>query len=393
MILGGILAVKFNAVAVGEFYLFISLLLIFSTTVRFGSMNFLLKNLSGDDFDKENSNSFYYFSLLNSLVLTCFLYAIFLMLVKLGMFSNSGYINIINYSFLAVSIHSVSFTASSYLQARFKVNQAMILQNFPAYLITVCFVFLFEPNSLDAVLKVLILGYLVTFLISNFLLYSYRIMDFSKPLRPSSSLYKEMFNFCKVDLLVVLTNWLPVVLASFFLTKSESGVFALAAKLCWVMSFLLISVNSVFAPKFSVFFRNGDVNEIRELFKTITVLLVVLTLPVLLLMPFWVPFVTSYLGDEFSSNNFAFYISLLGQFIVVAVGPVYYLSLMSDRVHVVSLSMIVSLLVFTPVMALLAYYYGINGLAVGSSLLFITSRLVMAFDLLRNYRIFSFFKL
>lgn len=393
LILGGVLAVKFNAVVVGEFYLFISLLLIFSTIVRFGSMNYILKNLSGEHEDKFYSNAFYYFSLLNSLLLTAFIYCIYLVLSEFGIFKNNGYLSIITYSFLAIPIHSCTFIASSFLQARFRVNQAMVLQNFPAYFVTVLYVFIFEPSNLDEVLVVLISGYLGTFLLSNALLRIYKIIDFTRPLRPNFNLYKEMFHFCKVDLLVVITNWLPVLLSSYFLTKSESGVFALAAKLCWVMSFLLISVNSVFAPKFSSFFRSGAIEQIRELFRKITILLIILTLPVLLFMPFWVPIVTTYLGQEFTANNFTFYICLFGQFIVVAVGPVYYLSLMSDRGHVVSVSMIMSLLLFTPVMALLAFHFGIDGLAIGSSLLFISSRLVLSFDLFKNYRIFSFLKL
>jgi len=173
--------------------------------------------------------------------------------------------------------------------------------------------------------------------------------------------------------------WIVLVLSQFVLlvgqffsgvyaTPSESAYFAVAQRSAMLVSFVLMAVNLVVAPRFARLYGSNDIDGIRRLAITSTRLILAAAAPISVLMFIYPEHVLSLFGDDFKNGATILQILIVGQFFSVASGSVVYILLMSggekDLRNIVFFMAPFSVLVtfaFTSAM-------GVIGSAIGASL-------------------------
>jgi O-antigen/teichoic acid export membrane protein len=97
------------------------------------------------------------------------------------------------------------------------------------------------------------------------------------------------------------------------------------------MSFILIAVNSIAAPKFAALYKQGDMRTLGAVARKSAALMTLMVSPLLLicvLVPSWV---MGLFGKDFESGALLLSILAIGQFVNVATGSVGYLLIMSGN--------------------------------------------------------------
>lgn len=114
-------------------------------------------------------------------------------------------------------------------------------------------------------------------------------------------------------------------------TSTEVGIYGVAARVSLLTGFVLMSINAVVAPRFAALHARGETRKLAEMARKSTLLITLLTLPILaplLAVPEWV---LGLFGPEFRVGGTALMILVAGQLVKVVTGPVGYLLMMSGH--------------------------------------------------------------
>ncbi len=107
-----------------------------------------------------------------------------------------------------------------------------------------------------------------------------------------------------------------------FRTEAEVGVYTIALKLAVLTNFILISVNSTAAPKFSQIYHNGDLEELKVVAQASTRIAFWVIMPIILFSLVFGRQILGLFGQEFRVGYSVLVILLVGQFVNVAAGAV-----------------------------------------------------------------------
>lgn len=128
-----------------------------------------------------------------------------------------------------------------------------------------------------------------------------------------------------------LQQWSGQFVAGAYVASDELAQLAVAQRTAFLISFLLIAVNLVVAPRFATFYQQGRIDELRKLAKT-TVKLILLTAgPCILILLLEAERIMSIFGVGFSRGGNLLRILAIGQFFNAVTGSVGYLLMMSGH--------------------------------------------------------------
>lgn len=108
----------------------------------------------------------------------------------------------------------------------------------------------------------------------------------------------------------------------FWSGPEDIAYFSVSLRLAMVISFVLLAVNRVAAPRFALLYGGGELHELARLVKWVTRLLMVSSLPILLVMMAMPGMILQIFGDEFRQATAVIRLLAVGQFINVITGPV-----------------------------------------------------------------------
>lgn len=134
-----------------------------------------------------------------------------------------------------------------------------------------------------------------------------------------------------VSVLQLITHYTSTLMLGIWRDSSQVGIFSAANRTATLISFVLIAVNSIAAPKFAALFKQGDLNALRRTAQNSAKLMaLVASLPLLvfLILPGWV---MSVFGPQFVAGKAALSILSLGQFVNVVTGSVGFVLIMSGH--------------------------------------------------------------
>ncbi len=165
----------------------------------------------------------------------------------------------------------------------------------------------------------------------------------------------------------LILAWTDTLVLGVYESADTVGIYAVASKTALLTSLILVSVNSIAAPKFSAFYVSNNLNAMAKLARQSTLLmtgLVLLPTAVLLLWPEWI---LRLFGAEYAAGATALMILALGQLINVACGSVVYLLMMSGHEKTVRNVMLSTAAINIALNILLVQRYGIEGVAVATA--------------------------
>lgn len=152
----------------------------------------------------------------------------------------------------------------------------------------------------------------------------------------SSYPIKELWASCRPLWGASLLNgailpWLPLLLLGVWSTSDEVGVFGAALRMAMLVSFFLVAVISVVAPKFAVLYADDDRKTLGRVARRSALMLTIFASTLVLPMIFAGDFLMSLFGDEFVVGAKVLAILAFGQWVNAFCGPVGSLLVMSGH--------------------------------------------------------------
>lgn len=164
-----------------------------------------------------------------------------------------------------------------------------------------------------------------------------------------------------------LLPWLPLLLLGLWASSEDVGLYSAAVRTAMLISFILLAVNSVVAPKFAALHRQNDMAALGILARKTTWLTTLIMIPVILPIIIFPEIIMSAFGQEFRQAWLALIVLSAGQFINVVFGPVGYLLVMTGNEAMQKNSVFMSAIMLSIFLVSLVPSYGVLGAAIATS--------------------------
>jgi len=132
-----------------------------------------------------------------------------------------------------------------------------------------------------------------------------------------------------VAILNLFMNMTDTVMLGIWKDSQVIGIYGVALRLTAISSMFLLVINTIVAPRFSILFDRGDHKELSKLARESTLLMALIAAMFLALFISVPSFILSLFGQGFTAGVRVLIILALGQFVVLATGPVAALLMMT----------------------------------------------------------------
>ncbi|MCM3378795.1 oligosaccharide flippase family protein [Alkalihalobacillus rhizosphaerae] len=189
-------------------------------------------------------------------------------------------------------------------------------------------------NNLSSVLAVF------TYTISNFIVILICHLAWLK----ASSNYKQIkgsfdknkllsvsFPLLWVSSMNLIIDVMDTIMIGIFRDSWEVGVYSTCAKIAFMSSMVMMAINSVAGPKFSVLWSENKLDQLKIQAKKYTRHSAIIAVVITGFFILFRDYILLIFGEEFLEGSTIFLILILGQFLVLATGPVAYLLMMTGH--------------------------------------------------------------
>ena len=252
------------------------------------------------------------------------------------------------------------------LQGARKILSSVFTLNISVNVILILGLFFIVTPSVTEVVIIYSCGAFLTFLIG------YLILRRSFVNVDGTVSWSEIFNSCLPLWIVVIMQqtvlWSGQLFAGAWVETEQVAQLAVAQRTAMLVSFILIAVNMVVAPRFADMYKQGKLRELEKLALASVKLMVLFALPIVSVMLVFPQIFMSLFGKGFLGGEHLLQILVIGQFVNVITGSVCFLLSMSghekDLRNTALISGPIALflgLVLTPI-------YGVTGSAVATAI-------------------------
>ncbi|PKF50694.1 oligosaccharide flippase family protein [Enterovibrio nigricans] len=119
--------------------------------------------------------------------------------------------------------------------------------------------------------------------------------------------------------------WASIVVVGVFSTSDDVALFSAAQRTSLLISFMLMVVNFVAAPRFSALYHSGQIEQLKTLAQFSTRLMAMISLPVLGVILIWPDVIMSLFGEQFAQASSLLIVLAIGQGVNVTTGSVGFL--------------------------------------------------------------------
>ena len=180
-------------------------------------------------------------------------------------------------------------------------------------------------------------------------------------------------------------TWTDTLMLTYFASSEQVAIYTIAMKYAMLGKIMLMSVNSIAAPKFAEFFGVGDFAGLEKVVKQSTKLIFWTSLPLLLLLSMFPGFFLGLYGEAYRSGIVCMLILLAGQFFAAISGPVGNILQMAGKQIVYQKISVVFLVVNIVLNFILIPKYGITGAAVAGFVTTVLRNIVSIVVIKKNF--------
>ncbi|MCK5697246.1 MAG: glycosyltransferase [Gammaproteobacteria bacterium] len=201
----------------------------------------------------------------------------------------------------------------------------------PLFALLMC-IALFYENSLFVISFVYVIATFLAMLTGLYWWHKY--LSPYKTITPNfnfSKLMKSTVPLLGVDGFNLLLMWNAPLLLGIWGMESDVGIFHVANRVAMLTSMVLLAVNSIVGPKLSECFTLNDRALAYSLVKKSTLLMILISTPIILVMLLFPENIMRLFGDEFQKGADLLVILAIAQFVCVAFGPVEQVLIMSGH--------------------------------------------------------------
>ncbi len=189
------------------------------------------------------------------------------------------------------------------------------------------------------------------------------------------------------ELMTLGINWSSVLILGVWCSKTDVGVFGAALRMALLVNFILVSVNSIAAPKFAALYAKGDMEALGSTAKNSTKFVTVLAAPMLAVLVFFPAHVMRLFGPQFTAGAAVLGVLAFGQFVDVLTGPVRYLLIISGNEKILRNIVAAVTVVNLALTLTLIPYFGILGAAVATAVSIALQNLLSCYLVHRTVKI------
>ncbi|MFZ5995734.1 MAG: oligosaccharide flippase family protein [Thermodesulfobacteriota bacterium] len=243
--------------------------------------------------------------------------------------------SVLRYLSLAIPISAIIVVPVSSLRG-FKIVAPYVFVR-KVFLPLISFIFTICALAMGYGLQGLAVTYVIaigcTAVLSAFLLISF-LSRFNKEKSVTPDLGKYLpfvGSALLVSLFLFLSNWSDFIVLGMLRSSQETGVYFAAKRTGMVLSFLLLSLNVIFAPVASHLYSGSEHTQLSHAYKTTTRWLLTLSLPLFLIMVFFSNEILSLFGPAFKAGSTCLIILAFANLIHVSIGSSGYLIMMTGN--------------------------------------------------------------
>ncbi len=367
----------------GAYFFIISFLMFLGAFSSFGLFNAVLKEVS---INKENSQ--YTSNIMTKAIILIFIGSVMSSVMVYIYNYLSVQFNFVNpiineyifYIVLSLFPFTLTFLFSNYFQATKNLIISMIMLNFGYQSIMLLILTVYSISSTEELLRIFDISILIIVII-GFVIYFFRHKNSIK--HTTDKTFQSLL-FLSTPMMIAhivsqLNNFSGQLLLSIYATPTDISLFAVSMRIAILMSFLIMAVNRIVAPKFAVLYKDGDIKKLEEVVLFSNKLLLFFSLPILIIIIVFGHEILNLFGSEFKNAYNVLVIVTSGQFIASLSGTVVFLLQMTGSEKVIRNNILISTLISLSFGLIIVPIYGVIGAAIMTFLSLVTVNLLSCY--------------
>jgi O-antigen/teichoic acid export membrane protein len=190
----------------------------------------------------------------------------------------------------------------------------------------------------------------------------------ARPVYERRSWIKQALPLLLVSGFIVIIEQTDIVMVGAILGHRAAGLYGAAAKTASLVGLILVAVNTIGAPMFSVLFAQDRHRDLQQLVSTITAWAFWPSCLLSVILAIFAPLVLTAFGPAFASAEWQLRVLLIGQIVNAAAGSVGWLMLLSGRQNVAARVYGWVALIHVVLLAVLIPVFGTLGAAAATTL-------------------------
>ena len=186
------------------------------------------------------------------------------------------------------------------------------------------------------------------------------------------------------SLFQLIVLWSPTLMLGAWATSAEVGVFGIASRIAMLVSFVLVAVNSVTAPRFAAHHATGNTQALRKVARDAALVMALVAAPPFLVFMVFAPQVMALFGAQFSEGASLLQIVAVGQYVNVVTGSVGMLLVMTGHESTMRNIMAASAGIILLLNVILVPLLGAVGAALAFALVLIVQNVAAAYYVWRR---------
>lgn len=322
----------------GLFFLSITILTVASIIFRFGLDNFVLRKISAEFRDSTARGV-----LLTGIVWISIISIPLSILasfnsdpIAIWVFNKESFSPIFKIAVLALPAISIFMLLSKAFQGVQRVITSVFFLNLGVSLLfSAIFIFATSLNDEYATAKNSVILYVISayiVLMSSIILWNKHCEgDWGKVYILNQELISAGSNLWFASIASIAVQWSSVLIAGAFVNASDFAQLSAAQRTASLVSFILMIVNMVVAPRFAVLWKNESFSEMKSLAKWSSRGCILISTPLVLILLFMSSEIMALFGDNYSNGEIYLSALAVGQYVNVITGSVGYLLTMSGH--------------------------------------------------------------
>lgn len=365
-----VIAKKLGAESSGLYFLGFAIVTFLANVSRLGLDNAVLKLVS---INYHRDNGLVASIILSALLIIGFVGLILSFLIiywseffSLLLFENYRVSIVTNKMVPYMVVSSWCFIIAMALQGMQKLIHSIFVTNIIINIFLLLFLWFIDNLSALKVVNILIFSALI-----NLCSGIYFLRPILRENRKIKLVLKELVTLAKPLFIIVLCNqcllWLGQIVLGIYGTPAEVSNFAVAQRISMLVSFFLMAINLVVAPKYARLYNSNDLASLKKLVALTGRINVAITIPIVLIVILFSEAFFAYFGNGYDKASFALIILALGQLLNAITGSVGYLLSMTGHEKNMRNNSVVSALFMIVLSFTLIKFYGVNGAAIATA--------------------------
>ncbi|MGR5220965.1 MATE family efflux transporter [Vibrio parahaemolyticus] len=247
--------------------------------------------------------------------------------------------------------------------------------------------YLFDFDDIQSMINLYLFAVVVS---STFAIYSLRqYIRLSLTQNESRQTYfNGQFDFWVTNVFGVISSSGVIIVVSIYLSSSDVALISVSNRLVILVTFTMSALQVIVAPKLAGLYSKGNIKELVNYYKRTTLLMAIVSFPIVLFLFFWSEFALSIFGEDYVRGTVVLKILALAQFINVSCGSVWTLLNMTGNQKVVRNVVSITSILGLALCPLLSTRFGVEGAAVTILFTVMCSNLIPLYFANKRFKIY-----